>query len=167
MSRHYEGDDCDPDEQRRVNLWRANLAREIKGKRGQAFLRELLAALEALPEKRLVSNALAAKGTVCALGSLALKRRTDAGESSDVVIDDLSKVIVDHEHEDWDGDEMSDWAEAVLACPSHLAWYIPYENDTGPRTRVGKEVHEETDEHRYERMVRWVRARIVDGGAEA
>ncbi len=47
----------------------------IKGKRGQAFLKELLAALDALPEKRLIPKELKNEsGMVCALGSVAEAR---------------------------------------------------------------------------------------------
>lgn len=43
-------------------LWRANVRRALAGKRGQAALRELRAALDALPEKRLIEGALCTVG---------------------------------------------------------------------------------------------------------
>lgn len=58
--------------------WRGQVASAIRGKRGQAFLRELLAALEAMPEKRLISNHLRSiDGEVCALGALGRARGID------------------------------------------------------------------------------------------
>ena len=57
-----------------LNLYRANVERAISGKRGQAFLRELIAALDALPEKKLISESLADADGVCALGSVARSR---------------------------------------------------------------------------------------------
>lgn len=58
--------------------WRGQVASALRGKRGQAFLRELLAALEAMPEKRLVSGHLRTiDGEVCALGALGRVRGID------------------------------------------------------------------------------------------
>ena len=61
--------------------WRGAVASAIRGKRGQAFLREMLAALDALPEKRLISEDLErADGQVCALGSVGKARNLDMSE---------------------------------------------------------------------------------------
>src|SRR5690348_2829748 len=66
--------------------WRGAVASAIRGKRGQAFLREALAALDALPEKRLVAGELvvaegddgiAAEANACLLGAVGLRRRMD------------------------------------------------------------------------------------------
>ena len=46
------------------------VASATRGKRGQRFFRELLAALDAMPEKRLIQNALEEHGEVCAIGAL-------------------------------------------------------------------------------------------------
>lgn len=42
--------------------WRGAVASAIRGKRGQAFLREMLAALDAMPEKRLIAGSLVFDG---------------------------------------------------------------------------------------------------------
>ncbi|MDE2469410.1 MAG: hypothetical protein KGL35_11855 [Bradyrhizobium sp.] len=39
-------------------MWRGQVASAIRGKRGQSFLRELVAALDAMPEKRLIAHNL-------------------------------------------------------------------------------------------------------------
>lgn len=66
MSRSgYVDDDSDYDFS---NLWRGAVIRSIRGKRGQSFLHDLLAALDAMPEKRLVAGELEAAGSFCALG---------------------------------------------------------------------------------------------------
>lgn len=58
-----------------IAMWRGQVASAIRGKRGQAFLRELLAALDAMPEKRLIQNDLQRPdGNVCALGTVGLSR---------------------------------------------------------------------------------------------
>lgn len=54
MSRSgYTDDDDDP---LATGRWRAQVRSAIRGKRGQAFLRELIAALDAMPEKALITE---------------------------------------------------------------------------------------------------------------
>jgi hypothetical protein len=50
--------------------WRGAVASAIRGGRGQEFLHKLIAALDALPNKRLIDHELEKDGEVCALGSL-------------------------------------------------------------------------------------------------
>lgn len=60
--------------------WRGAVASALRCRRGQAFLREMLAALYALPEKRLLQNDLVDEyddGAVCALGSVGRARKVD------------------------------------------------------------------------------------------
>jgi hypothetical protein len=58
--------------------WRGYVASAIRGKRGQAFLREMLAAMDALPEKKLIANDLETPdGAVCAIGSVGKARGID------------------------------------------------------------------------------------------
>ena len=73
MSRSGYTDDLDDNWE--LVRWRGAVASAIHGKRGQALLRDLLAALDAMPEKRLISGELVtAKGEVCALGAVACAR---------------------------------------------------------------------------------------------
>lgn len=75
MSRSGYTEDGDYDfDQWSFIRWRGQVASAIRGKRGQAFLKELVEALDALPEKRLILHELYAGGQVCALGSLGVKR---------------------------------------------------------------------------------------------
>jgi hypothetical protein len=60
-----------------LGRWRGQVASAIRGKRGQAFLRELIEALDALPEKRLIAHDLQSGNNVCAIGSVGLKRGVD------------------------------------------------------------------------------------------
>lgn len=71
MSRSGYSDDCGGWE---LIRYRGAVASAIRGKRGQEFMRELLAALDALPEKKLIADALQADGAYCALGSVAHAR---------------------------------------------------------------------------------------------
>lgn len=73
--------------------WRGAVASAIKGKRGQLFLLEMLAALDALPLKRLVANELETSDlipcshwgmfeteSVCAIGAVGKRRGIDMSE---------------------------------------------------------------------------------------
>lgn len=76
MSRSGYTDDCD--DQWALIRWRGAVNSAIKGKRGQQALREILAALDALPEKRLASESLVtAEGECCTLGALGKARGID------------------------------------------------------------------------------------------
>ena len=74
MGRSGYTDDCDGPE---LNLWRGAVESAIRGRRGQAFLKEMLAALDALERKELISDALEADGAVCALGAVGKARGMD------------------------------------------------------------------------------------------
>ena len=66
MSRSDYSDDCE-----NLGLWRGAVYRATTGYRGQAFLVRLRAALDALPTKRLITDAIKdGSGDVCALGAL-------------------------------------------------------------------------------------------------
>jgi len=131
MSRSGYVDDYD-DEPGRQNLWWGNVARSIRGKRGQAFLREMAAALDAMPVKELIADELVQDGAVCAIGAVAAARKLD-----------VSKL----DPED---------AEAVaktFGIAEPLAREIVYVNDDdwGPS---------ETPAHRWTRVREWVDKQI-------
>ena len=67
MSRSGYSDECDGWD---LIRWRGAVASAIRGQRGQAFLREMLSALDAMPEKRLISEELERDGEVCAMGAV-------------------------------------------------------------------------------------------------
>jgi hypothetical protein len=76
MSRSGYSDDCDNEWS--AICWRGAVASAIRGRRGQAFLREMAQAMDAMPEKKLfVGEIVAEDGGVCAIGSVAIKRGVD------------------------------------------------------------------------------------------
>lgn len=111
-----------------ISLWRGTVASAIRGKRGQALLREMLDAMDALPEKRLVSFALEAEGQYCALGTVGAKRGVDMGKL---------------DPEDYDG------VAAAFGIASPLAQEIFWINDEA-------EWRPETPEQRFDRVRRWI-----------
>lgn len=73
MSRSgYVYDDDDDDGQ--LGLWRGSVTRALRGKRGQAFLHEMAAALDAMPVKELIPSALVCEEGCCAMGAVAVAR---------------------------------------------------------------------------------------------
>ena len=82
MSRFWEDESDDPLDYARYEAAKRST---LRGRRGQAFLRELVAALDALPRPELSEGALGDRrtGCVCALGAIALAQ----GDS----FDDLAK----------------------------------------------------------------------------
>lgn len=75
MSRSGYSDDCDG---WALIRWRGAVQAAIRGRRGQAMLRELVQALDALPEKRLARDALSTDdGEYCTLGALGRARGLD------------------------------------------------------------------------------------------
>jgi hypothetical protein len=75
MSRSGYSDDCDG---WALIRWRGAVKQAISGARGQAMLRELVQALDALPEKRLAAGSLVtAEGEYCTLGALGRARGMD------------------------------------------------------------------------------------------
>lgn len=144
MSRSGYSDDID---NWQLIKWRGAVASAIRGKRGQLFLMELIAAMDALPEPKLIAHALEQDGCVCALGAVGKRRGIEMGS------------VDPDDHETVAG--VFDLAHA-MACE------IVYENDeAGP--------YKETPEERFIRIRKWAVANLVSvstppspqsGGAE-
>lgn len=129
MSRSGYSDDLEPWE---LIKWRGQVASAIRGKRGQKMLRELKAALEAMPRKRLIERELETEeGEYCALGVLGRARGLDM---VDVDPEDATKVA-----------QMFDIAK-------QLAKEVVYLND--------EVIYGEDPEKRWARMHRWVCGQI-------
>lgn len=126
MSRSGYSEDCD--DQWALIRWRGAVASAIRGKRGQAFLSEMLTAMDALPEKQLVAWELEAHGQVCAIGSVGRARGVD-----------MTKL----DPEDYDR------VASTFGVASPLAQEIVWMNDeAGP--------WKETPEQRFTRMRNWI-----------
>src|SRR5262245_48117791 len=78
MSRSGYSDDYDSYDQWGHIMWRGAVNSAMRGKRGQAFLKEMLAAMDAMPEKRLIAHELEVEdGAVCAIGTVGKARQVD------------------------------------------------------------------------------------------
>ncbi len=133
MSRSGYTDDTD--DPLALGRWRAQVKSATHGARGQAFLKELATAMDAMPEKRLIAEELVSKdGECCTIGVVCKARGMN-----------VSKV----DYEDT-------YSVGNLVNIAHqLAAEIEYENDEcGPWEG-------ETDEQRWTRMRQWVEKQII------
>lgn len=121
-------------------LWRGQVASAMRGKRGQKFFRDLIDALDALPEKRLITDDLIKEGEVCALGALGLKRGIDMTHLDPEDPERIGRAF-DIAH------QLA--AETVYMNDEAFCWtYV-----SGSRTKV-------TPEERWQRMRKWAEANI-------
>ena len=68
----------DMDDYMALGRWRGMVSSAIRGKRGQKMLKDMLAALDAMPDKALIIGDLETpEGDVCALGALGKARGID------------------------------------------------------------------------------------------
>ncbi|MHA0335797.1 hypothetical protein [Sphingomonas aquatilis] len=140
MSRagYYEGDGSQEENWAHIR-WRGVVASSIRGKRGQAFLRDLADALDAMPEKRLITGDLERDGNVCAIGSLGVRRGVD-----------LAAL---------DPDDPGPIANA-FGVAEPLVREIEYLNDEDGWNWEAQ--RRETPEERWQRMRKWVAASITE-----
>lgn len=90
MSRSGYSDDCCEN----LELYRASVDRALHGKRGQAFLRELAAAMDAMPEKVLIAGELVSeKGECCTIGVVCKSRQLDVSHVDYYDTDSVAKAI--------------------------------------------------------------------------
>jgi hypothetical protein len=130
--------------------WRGAVASAIKGKRGQAFIRELKEALEAMPAKRLIKDELInAEGEVCAVASVMKARGLDA---SSVHVDDYDRIA------------------ELLGVNAKLIQEIEWENDHARKFYVlpytgyayqAKTHYDESPEQRWKELHGWCEANLI------
>lgn len=127
--------------------WRGSVTSATRGKRGQAMLKDLLVALDAMPDKRLAYGTLVAadNGGFCTLG-VALKARGIDPEPIDAMFS-----------ED-EGTYATETAAAALDIAAPLAKEIAYLNDDD---WYDYGTSNETPEHRWMRMRDWVVSQIT------
>lgn len=139
MSRSGYCDDLEPLAQGR---WTAQVRSATRGKRGQALLKDLLAALDWMPVKRLIVHDLVDRdGEVCALGACGKFRGLDMAN-------------IDPEE--------PEQVAAAFDVAEQLAQEIVYWNDEyGSVRKPDGSYGPETPEERWVRMRAWV-ARQID-----
>ena len=132
MSRSDYSDDGDFDWH--AIMYRGAVASAFRGKRGQAFLQEMLVALDAMPDKRLIDEDLERNGEVCAIGAVGRARGIDMSEIHDSI------------------------GVAVEFCIAHaMAREIMFMNDDAVSY-----YRSETPEQRFTRMRTWIASKISE-----
>lgn len=122
----------DPGGEWALICWRGAVASAIRGRRGQAFLRELRDALDEMPDKRLIAEELAIEGEACALGVVARRRGIDV------------QTIDAHDH---------DSIHVPFGIANALAREIIWENDESWP-------YPKTPEERWRKVRWWAEANI-------
>src|SRR5262249_43311413 len=124
----------------------------------QQVLRELEAALLAMPEKRLVADTLATPaGEVCAVGALLRARHLETGMDQQAATAELLKYVDEEGYQD----EYTEEIAADHGVPRLVAWKLVELNDMLLSfTYVNGVRHDYTPEERYEKVLSWVRARL-------
>jgi hypothetical protein len=115
MSRSGYSDDCGEG----YAMWRGQVMSAIRGKRGQSFLKDLVSALEAMPEKKLIAHELIENGQVCALGAVGVARGIDMSKIDPYDYETLSEKF-DIAHQlvreiEWENDER-------VNCSPEMRW---------------------------------------------
>lgn len=130
MSRSGYSDDLDDNWQ--LIRWRGAVASAIRGKRGQAFLREMLTAFDQLGFDRLIAGDLERDGGVCSLGAVGRQRGVEMGGVDPKNYDAIAKLF---------------------GIPHSLAQEIMFLNDEWSGD-------DETPEARFQRMRKWIAENI-------
>ena len=142
VNRSGYSDDCDGWD---LVRWRGAVASALHGKRGQAALREIAAALDAMPVKELAAESLVNEdGAFCTLGALGHARGLDMN-----MIDPEDRQAV---------------ADA-FGIAEAMAAEIMFVNDEHTDDWIWMEVEICGPMRRWERHNRWVR--VWDGSAGA
>lgn len=155
MSRSGYTDDCD--DNLAAGRWIGAVNSALRGKRGQDFLREAFAALDAMPVRELSAGSLqTATGEYCTLGVVGAQRALDMSlladaESFDVasafdIADAMAREIM------YQNDERGGEYEEIAWVKRRPHEYVP--------TRF----RPETAEERWARMREWIVSRIEQGG---
>jgi hypothetical protein len=153
MSRSGYIDD-DYETQKRQWEWiryRGQVASAIRGKRGQKFLRDLVAALDALPVRELEAGAFESSGCYCALGALAHHKGIP-------IPDEIREVVFDAY--DADAELDANMVGDMFNITGALAREIMFENDLGCGFFFEPSDKRKVREERWQHVRQWAMARI-------
>lgn len=169
MSRSGYTDDYGDGDPLAMGRWRQAVKRSIEGRRGQALLRELLEALDAMPDKRLYRGSFAtADGEFCTLGALGAKRGTkmdDLGDEYDcdaelvgqrfgiapAMAAEIMYMNDEYAVDDWK------WIDVEICGPIR-----PHYPEWGKHTKTVRVLNKHAAEERWQQMRKWVASKLKD-----
>lgn len=168
MSRSGYSDDYGDDDPLAMGRYRSAVRSAINGKRGQAALRETLAALDAMPEKKLVGESLVtADGEFCTLGVLGAARGLQMGDVDPEDADAVAKLFGIAESmtreivfENDEGTDSYMWVDVVICGPMPPYHFPPYGHKRHERTVRVELDPSEVAASRWRRMRAWVAEHI-------
>jgi hypothetical protein len=137
MGRHGMWGASDIEDQWAYICFRGAVASSLRGKRGQKFLKELITALESLPEKKLIGGELELNGQYCALGCVGASRGLD-----------MSTI------DTWDYDKLSEIFNISPTMIREIEWI----NDETVYARLG----EDKDEKRWKVVYDWAKSQVIE-----
>ena len=131
-------------------MWRGAVASALRGKRGQAFLREMRTALDELSEPRLIAGIMVAtegidwEAGVCSLGAVGIRRKMDRIE-----LDALDNA---------EREEIG----LAFGIAGAMAAEIQWINDEASFRVIGRHGRSrwETPEQRFTRVRAWIDSRL-------
>ena len=158
MSRSGYSED-DGDDPLAHGRWRGAVMSTIRGAKGQAFLREALAALDAMPDKRLVSKELkTVEGEFCTLGAVGAARGIDLSAIDPEDYDQVAAAFGVNpklaQEIMWENDEIIDdfkWVDVVICGPMQN-WQRHQQSARVPVANAEK--------RRWQHMHAWVKKHI-------
>ena len=143
----------DSDDQWELIMYRGRVASAIRGKRGQAFLLEALAALDAMPEKKLIAKSLKIEdGAMCVLGAVGQRRGFDAEKMKHL----------DQQFEFG----AQDYVASQFGIAEVMVREIVWENDDGSHDKWIMDENQkwcrlcETPEQRFARVRSWIVSKV-------
>jgi hypothetical protein len=155
-----------------LGRWRQVVNNAVRGQRGQALLRELAEALDAMPDKRLWPDSFAtADGEFCALGVLGAKRglRLDdlgEGEECSALVGERFGIApalaaeIMYLNDEWLTDCWA-WVDVEICGPIHPFWLRHRERFRS--LRVHNKNH---PQERWERMREWVANQLTSNASK-
>lgn len=160
MSRFWDGDG---DNERPPHWWEIDLQRALTSGRGQRFLKEIEAALLAMPKHELAEGYIVEPmdfdegiiGNVCAVGAYAAYRQVQQGKTWNQAFSDLA--------EKWGGEQDDHWNTQQLGRSLGLTRTVAYELAWQNDEQFGDLPPDE----RWREMLRWVRSKIRQGNDQS
>lgn len=165
MSRSGYTDDCDG---WALIRWRGAVKSAISGERGQAFLRELAAALDAMPTKELAAHSFRTEGgEFCTLGVIANARGVDVSgldpkddycrEPVGKLLDIAPAMAAEIMHENDRAIDEFDWIDVPIFGPFLYHWQRDTYSERVPNEGAAAK--------RWQYMRKWVGEHLRASGA--
>lgn len=145
----------DEDGEYPAHWWQIDLQRALTSKRGQRILRDIEAALLAMPEHKLVEGYIVRydedehTGEVCAVGAYAAWQKVKQGSTWEDAFAELA--------EKWSGEQEDEWTTRQLGKQIGLARTVAVELSF---TNDERAYWKGTDEERWQTVLDWVRKQI-------